>query len=116
MSKYRDLESIAHDLATSLSSYIGAYTGSPYKDQAELLLREYQDFLSHWRGISDQKIDCWDTLEVRIMTLLSDDNMSLSDVREKAQEIVETVKCFHPIAHKGKLEEAIKILQTLNEN
>lgn len=61
-SKHRDLEAIAFDMAKCLGIYVDSYAGSPYKGEAELVLKEYRQFLAHWQTLRTQTIDSWDAL------------------------------------------------------
>jgi hypothetical protein len=92
MSKYDKLSAIAMDLARSLGSYVGNYKGSPYKEEADKALDEYKKHLTHWNGLKSEQINDWDRLESKIMTILSGEDSELSEIREKAEEIVEVVK------------------------
>lgn len=94
MKRYREIELIAYDLAQSLSAYAGSYRGSPYKIKSDEILTEYLDYKSHRDGLKNQVVTDWDHLESKIVGLLHDDNKELSELREKAEEIVETVKCL----------------------
>lgn len=112
-SKHRDLEAIAFDMAKCLGIYADSYSGSPYKEPANAVLHEYRKFLIHWQGLRNQTIDSWDSLEGRIFALLSDDNTDLSETKEKAKEVVETVKCLRRVDRDGKLESIIEIAKSL---
>lgn len=112
-SKHRGLEAIAFDMAKCLGIYVDSYSGSPYKGSAELILKEYQQFLQHWQNLREQTIDSWDTLEGQIFALLSDDNTDLSEAREKAKEIVEIVKCLKQSDSDRKLDGIVEIAQSL---
>lgn len=112
-SKHRDLEAIAFDMAKSLAIYIDSYSGSPFKENANKVLSEYQKFLTHWQGLRTQTVDSWDTLEGKIAILLSKDNTDLSETREKVREIVETVKCFKQVENDRELGRIVEIAQSL---
>lgn len=116
MRKYRDLEEIAFDLAKVLGIYKDSYAGSPYKDSAELILNEYQQFLAHWQGLRCQTIDSWSDLEGKITTLLYDDDKPLSELLEKSKEIVETVRCFKNKDNDVTLDSVIGLLQSLKSS
>ncbi len=95
MTKYEKLESIAQDLAKIIGSYVGNYKGSPYKEDAEKALDDYKRHLTYWNGLRSEQINDWDRLESKIMTTLSDEDSELSEIRGKAEEIIELVKSFN---------------------
>lgn len=112
-SKHRDLEAITFDMAKCLGIYADSYSGSPYRESANAVLHEYRKFLIHWHSLREQTIDSWDALEGRIFALLSDDNTDLSETKEKAKEIVETVKCLRRADSDRKLESIVEIAKSL---
>lgn len=107
MSKFRDLECITFDLAKVLGIYKDSYAGSPFKERAEQILSEYTKFLSHWDGLRNQKVDSWGELESKIASLLYNERDSLSDSKEKAKEIMETVKCLRIVQDDNDKLEAV---------
>lgn len=95
MTKYEKLESIAQDLAKIIGSYVGNYKGSPYKEEADKALDEYKKHLTHWNGLRSEQINDWDRLESKIMTIISGEDSELSEIKGKAEEIIELVKGFN---------------------
>lgn len=112
-SKHRDLEAIAFDMAKCLGIYSDSYSGSPYRESAELVLDEYKKYLGHWQGLRTQNIDGWGALEGKLISLLSDDGKDLSEVLEKVKEVIETFKCFKQSDSDRKLGDIIKISHSL---
>ncbi len=92
MTKTRDLQQISYSMNQLLFKYSGNYQGSPYKDEADTLIQEYNDWIQREYRLNTRTFSTWTSLETAIQEILFDDRFSLSEINDMATEITRTVK------------------------
>ena len=92
MKTNRDLKLVAADLARVLGFYEDAYKGSPYREEAQSALSEYYELQAEGERLNNLNLDSWSRVESAVMSVLMDEDKSLSEQVDQAREIVEIVK------------------------
>ena len=92
MNSEETLNKIAKEQHMLLQRYAGAYKGSPYLGEAEAICQRYITEVMKQEELNSQKVSSWGELESAIKVILFDDRFSLSEVNDKASEIIQLVQ------------------------
>jgi hypothetical protein len=92
MNSEETLNKIAREQHMLLQKYAGAYKGSPYLGEAEAISQRYATEVTKQDELNSRKVSSWDELESAIKVILFDDRFSLSEVNDKASEIIQLVQ------------------------